>query len=94
MSAGFFRLVSESCCWVSLSCSVVSVVWPCSCSWVTTAADVGTEETMGPLTCLELEALIRSNTALDIYELRGQVPETVVSGETSDISPFVELAWY
>ena len=44
--------------------------------------------------CLELEALIRSNTALDVYELRGQVPETVVSGETSDISPFVELAWY
>ena len=44
--------------------------------------------------CLELEALIRSNTALDIYELRGQVPETVMSGETSDILPFVELEWY
>ena len=44
--------------------------------------------------CLELEALIRSNTALDIYELRGQVPETIVSGETSDISPFVEIGWY
>ena len=44
--------------------------------------------------CLELEALIRSNTALDIYELKGQVPETVMSGETSDISPFVELEWY
>ena len=44
--------------------------------------------------CLELEALIRSNTALDIYELKGQVPETVMSGETSDISPFVEFEWY
>ena len=44
--------------------------------------------------CLELEALIRSNTALDIFELRGQVPETVMSGETSDISPFVEFEWY
>ena len=44
--------------------------------------------------CLELEALIRSNTALDIYELKGQVPETVMSRETSDISPFVELEWY
>ena len=44
--------------------------------------------------CLELEALIRSNTALDIYELKGQVPETIVSGETSDISSFVEIGWY
>ena len=45
--------------------------------------------------CLELEALIQSNTALDIYELRGQVPETIVSRrETSDISPFVEIGWY
>ena len=44
--------------------------------------------------CLELEALIRSNTAHEIYELGGEVPETVVSGETSDISPFCELEWY
>ena len=44
--------------------------------------------------CLELEGYIRSHTALDIYELEGQVPETIVSGQTADISPFVECAWY
>ena len=44
--------------------------------------------------CLELEAMIRSNTALSHYELEGQVPETIVSGQTSDISPFVEFPWY
>ena len=43
---------------------------------------------------LELEAYIRSNTALNIYELNGQTPETLVSGQTSDISPFCELQWY
>ena len=40
--------------------------------------------------CIDLEALIRSNTALDIYELQGQVPETLLSGQTTDISPFIE----
>jgi hypothetical protein len=44
--------------------------------------------------CLELEGMIRSHTALDQYDLRGQVPETIVSGQTADISPFVEHAWY
>ncbi len=44
--------------------------------------------------CLELEGMIRSHTALDMYELEGQVPETIVSGQTADISPFVEFAWY
>ena len=44
--------------------------------------------------CLELESMIRSNTALDIYSLEGQVPETIMSGQTSDISPFVEAGWY
>ena len=38
---------------------------------------------------LELEALIRSNTAHHIYQLKGEVPETVVSEETSDISLFM-----
>ena len=38
--------------------------------------------------CLEREAYVRSLTALDIYGLSGQVPETIVSGETADISPF------
>jgi len=36
--------------------------------------------------CIELEAYIRSNTAHDIFELNGEVPETIISGETSDIS--------
>jgi hypothetical protein len=29
---------------------------------------------------------------LDSLELQGQVPETIVSGQTADISPFVEYA--
>jgi hypothetical protein len=44
--------------------------------------------------CLELEAYIRSHTAHDIYELQGEVPETLVTGQPSDISPFVEQPWY
>ena len=44
--------------------------------------------------CLELEAYIHSNMALDLYELQGQVPETLLSGQTSDILPFVECGWY
>lgn len=44
--------------------------------------------------CIELEAYIRSHTALDSYELNGQVPETIVSGQTADISPFIEYGWY
>ena len=36
--------------------------------------------------CIDLEALIRSQTALYIYGLEGQVPETVMSGQTGDIS--------
>ena len=44
--------------------------------------------------CIELEALIRSHTALYTYELQGQVPETLLSGQTTDISPFIEHEWY
>ena len=44
--------------------------------------------------CIKLETLIRLHTALDIYELQGQVPETLLSGQTTDISPFVEHEWY
>ena len=43
---------------------------------------------------MELEGYIRSNTALDNYELQGQVPETLLSGQTADISPFIEHGWY
>ena len=44
--------------------------------------------------CLEREEYIRSHTANDIFSLNGQVPETVVSGETADISPFSPFKWY
>ncbi|KAI2505177.1 Reverse transcriptase (RNA-dependent DNA polymerase) [Fragilaria crotonensis] len=44
--------------------------------------------------CLEREAYVRSFTAHDIYKLNGQVPETIVSGETADISPLVQFGWY
>ena len=43
---------------------------------------------------MELEGYIQSHTALDLYELQGQVPETILSGQTADISPFVEYRWY
>jgi hypothetical protein len=42
---------------------------------------------------IELEAYVRSNTAHDIFILQGEVPETVMSGETSDISQFCEFAF-
>ena len=44
--------------------------------------------------CLEREAYIHSHTAHDIFSLNGQVPETVVSGKTADISPFALFKWY
>ena len=43
---------------------------------------------------LELESYIRSNTAIPHPELDGQVPETIMSGQTADISPFAALGWY
>ena len=41
--------------------------------------------------CWELEAYIRFNTAHEIYKLDGEVPETVMLGEMSDISQFCKL---
>ena len=41
-----------------------------------------------------MEAYIRSNTAHEIYKLDGEVPKTVISGETSDTSQFCELEWF
>jgi hypothetical protein len=38
--------------------------------------------------------MIRSHTALDLFELQGQVTETIVSGHTADMSPFLEYAWF
>ena len=43
---------------------------------------------------LEFKALVCSHTASNTYELRGQVPETVMSGNTSDISFIYEFGWF
>ena len=37
---------------------------------------------------------IRCHTAHNIPTLNGQVPETVVTGNTADISEIVEFGWY
>ena len=44
--------------------------------------------------CLELESFIRSNTAHGIYKLDGEVPETIMYSEMSDISQFCEFKWF
>ena len=44
--------------------------------------------------CIELEALIHSHTSLDIYGLGGQVPETVISGQTGDINSLCKFEWF
>ena len=44
--------------------------------------------------CLELEALIRSHTVNGIYEAGGQVPETIMTGGTADISHIGEYGWF
>ena len=44
--------------------------------------------------CLDLEAYIRSNTALDVFELDGMNHKTKISGETSNITNFYEFRWY
>ena len=43
---------------------------------------------------LEFEAYVISNTALDIYIMQGEVPETVMLGGTSDISQFYSHGFY
>ena len=44
--------------------------------------------------CLELEAYIRSNKDLDIFELDGMTLETKMSGKKYDITTFCEFGWY
>jgi hypothetical protein len=44
--------------------------------------------------CIELEALIRSHSVNGIYESNGQVPETIMTGSTADISHICEFGWY
>jgi hypothetical protein len=43
---------------------------------------------------IELKAYVRLHTAHDIYTFQGEVPETVMSGKTADISQFCEFAFY
>ena len=45
--------------------------------------------------CMERQVYIRSFAAHDIFNSKGDNPETLVSGETSDIiSEFALLKWY
>jgi hypothetical protein len=44
--------------------------------------------------CIELSCLIQSHTAHDLYKSQGQVPETVMMGQTADISFICEFPWY
>jgi hypothetical protein len=44
--------------------------------------------------CIIREAYVRSHTSLDIFGLKGQVPENKVKGETVDISTIAEYDWY
>jgi hypothetical protein len=43
---------------------------------------------------IEWEAYIQSNNAWDIYKVQGETPETLLSGETANISQFCELSFY
>jgi hypothetical protein len=44
--------------------------------------------------CLELEAYVRSCTSNDIYMTAGQVPETIMTWNTINVSRIAELGWY
>ncbi len=44
--------------------------------------------------CIELEALIRSSTSNNIYMTNGKVPETIMTGSTTNISHICEFGWY
>ena len=43
---------------------------------------------------MELTALVRSHTAHDVYMLEGEVPETMMTGQTANISNLCEYEWY
>jgi hypothetical protein len=44
--------------------------------------------------CLELEAYIQSYTWSSIYELDDEVPETMIMGDTAEISQYCQHGWY
>ena len=43
--------------------------------------------------CLELQGFITSRTAGNHFGLNGETPETMLSGETPDLSEFAERGW-
>ena len=44
--------------------------------------------------CYEWKAKVISHTARGHYKLQSQVPETMLTGQTADISPLAEYGWY
>jgi hypothetical protein len=44
--------------------------------------------------CLKIEAYVRSCTSNDLYMTAGQVPETIMTGNTTNISQIAEFGWY
>jgi hypothetical protein len=44
--------------------------------------------------CLELQAFIKSHTVGNELWLKRKTPETMLSGETANISEFAEFGWY
>ena len=44
--------------------------------------------------CMELQSFVKSHTALDMWQLKGQIPQTLMTGQTADKSQFFELEWY
>jgi hypothetical protein len=44
--------------------------------------------------CIELEVLICSLTSNNVYMTNGEVPETIMTGSTADISHICEFGWY
>jgi hypothetical protein len=44
--------------------------------------------------CIEPEALIHSSTSNSVYMTDGEVPETIMTGSTADISHICEFGWY
>ncbi len=43
---------------------------------------------------IKLEALVCSHTVLDVYELQGQVPEAIMTGQTPGISNLCKYEWF
>ncbi len=44
--------------------------------------------------CIELEALIHSSTSNYVYMTNGEVPETIITGSTANISHICKSSWY